>query len=117
MRVREKLYCSINIQSCAEAVSESFDHVDGNIVQAVQFVDGGHLDQLIEAEGAARREVIFRVIDLVNRIAAKQNFQGRRLAHAVGLRDWLATRTFQRSLKACTRDAIEPDVEYEQVVA
>jgi hypothetical protein len=110
------MYCSINIQSCAEAVSESFDHVDGNIVQAVQFVDDGHLDQLIEAEGPAWSEVIFRVIDLVNRVAAKQNVQGCRFAHPVRVRDRPATHASERTLKACTRDAIEADVEDEQLV-
>ena len=116
MRIREKLYCSINIQSLAEAGSETFDHVHGNVVQAVQFVNDDHLDQLIKAEGAARSKVILGMVDLVDRIAAKQNVQGCRFADPFRARDWPATRAHEGALEACAWDTIEGDVEDEQMV-
>jgi hypothetical protein len=48
------------------------------VIQSVQFINEGRLDQLIEAEGAAANELIFRMVSSEDR--SKQNLQDRQFA-------------------------------------
>ena len=114
--IGEKLDGALHVQPRTEFRGKAVHRIDGDVVEAVQFVDHHDLDQLVDAQRPRRRRVGVGLVGFLNRVAAEQHVEGRRLADAIV--DIRRRKTFggQCALKAGARNAIERQIEHEQAV-
>src|SRR5262249_53749707 len=116
IRICEKSNGASNIKTRTQKFGKTLSRVYGNIVEPVQLIDDHHLDQLIEIERLARGVIVARSIGLVGRVPAELDIHHRRLAVAAVLRVGPDALVLQRAAKTGAWDAIEGEIEHQQVV-
>src|SRR5262249_19765929 len=100
----------------AEEFGEPLGGIERDVIQCVQFEDNHGLDQLTDAEGAARALIVVRVVDLVDEIPAEKNVHCRRSAQSIEFGNGLQPFAHQCTLVARAGNAIECNVEYQKVI-
>src|SRR5262249_31789285 len=116
IRIREKPNGTGNIETCTQKAGKALGCVHGNVVEPVQLIDDHQLDQLIECERLALGLAVARSIGLVDQTTTESHIYHRRLAKSAVLRDRLDALALQRASKAGTRDAIEGEIEHQEVM-
>src|SRR5215216_6634694 len=114
--IGKKIDRALHIEPRPELLGEALGGVEGDIVQAVQFQDDHDLDHVVDADGTTWRRVVLRVVGLIDEVATEQDVEGPRPPqHVVSAIDGESF-AHQRSLKAGARQAVEAEIEQQEMV-
>ena len=71
----------VHIQALAQPAAKTFRGIHRDIVEAIQFQNDHHLDDLVDCSRVGRGSVVFRGIRLVYQVAAEQDVESGQLSN------------------------------------